>query len=268
MYILIYGNCQGGALYRYLQKYTSFTIDYMVNYDYIDKQLPLPIELLSRCDVFIYQPIEDFRGIYSTEHIMTLLQPKCQCISFPYLFFLGYAPDEQDYSKKALTISAGYPYGRWPYDNSKIIELLSSEKHLTVPDIINYIQRDDFISQDYLIERTQYSLETLRHKEHNCTIQVADFIEREYTRELLFYTRNHPTNILLDEVFRQICDHLKIPHISIRHDEPYLYATISLIYPCVQKYLNLEFPIPSPMFNHQTYSVEEFIDEYVKLHHD
>jgi hypothetical protein len=266
MHILIYGNCQGGSVYRYLQKYTTkFTLDYMVNYEYIFKQLPLPGDLISRCDIFIYQPIEETRGIYSTKHIMTLLKPTCRCISFPYLFFYGYAPDEHDYSKKEATISSTCLFGNWPYDNHKILELLSRDGKLTGSEISEQIQRDDFISKEFLMEKTSYSITTLRRHESNCTVQVADFIEREYRKHLLFYTRNHPTNVLLDEVFRQLCAQLEIPHVSIRNDKPYLDATVSLIYPCVHKYLTLEFPIPLPRFNNKTYTLDAFIDEYIKI---
>jgi len=65
--IIFYTNCQSNGIIPNLHlNMKNITIYNLVNYHYIQNRLPLPIDILKICDIFIYQPIDKKHNIYST----------------------------------------------------------------------------------------------------------------------------------------------------------------------------------------------------------
>ena len=94
--IIFYTNCQSFGLIPNIElNMKNITIHHLINYQYIQNNLALPINVLNNCDIFIYQPIDKKHHIYSTENdnstknIISFLPNHCLKISFPYIYNSG-----------------------------------------------------------------------------------------------------------------------------------------------------------------------------------
>ena len=87
---VIYANCQERGFHVCLEKSEAFCEQYEIhlyeNYAMMIHKDPLPVDILKQADLFIYQPLADRHGIYSSEHIKSYLPPHCKTISFPYIY--------------------------------------------------------------------------------------------------------------------------------------------------------------------------------------
>jgi hypothetical protein len=72
----------------------------ILNYEYIREERELPLDVIKKADIFIYQPIDRKHGIYSTDlsvenNILSHLSPNCKKVTFPYIYnsaFWGFVP--------------------------------------------------------------------------------------------------------------------------------------------------------------------------------
>ena len=194
---IIYANCQNELLAEYLLKSPSF------NQEYTIKRFPVHLlmqgkktisdELLKRAKLFIYQPVKDIHGICSSRYISNKLPSDCQRISFPPLYFTGYHPQ---YCKNPVNkiIKPIYPFGVMPYGDSNIISMLTQSN--SVSEIIERLSNTNYYSQEFLLANVDKSLAELSRREAMLNIKVSDFIRENYQHYYLFYTVNHPSDIM------------------------------------------------------------------------
>ena len=209
--LLIYTNCQGVEIKKYLESINSFNEDYRVISVFMPhwfndssvlnggvnemKILPNGLkDLLKTIDIFIYQPFSPRRGIFSTtgtNSILNYLNKHCKKISFPSLYadiFPLYT--EGSYIKGLSTIENLIQNG---YSNSEIINLYYSGQ-------LNFD----------LQSRFDFCLEFMKTKELSCDISASDFIKENIKKYRLFDTQNHPSEILIGYVVNQILEILNI----------------------------------------------------------
>ena len=89
MKIYLYGNCQAkdGLGHLILSITNEHQLFPCLVHRYIENKTPLDKETLKQADVFIYQPIHDRHGEYSTNYIIkNILKKDCKTISFPYIY--------------------------------------------------------------------------------------------------------------------------------------------------------------------------------------
>lgn len=274
---IIYANCQNKLLAEYLLKSPIFNREYTIKkfpvHLLIQGKKRIPDELLKRAKLFIYQPVKDIHGICSTKHILNKLPSDCQCISFPPLYFKGYHPQ---YCKNPVNkvIKPVYPFGVMPYGDSNIISML--EQGQSVSEISEKLSDPDFYSREFLLSNVNSSLVELARREATLNIKVSDFIKNNYQHHYLFYTVNHPTDILGIYVVNQI---LKSIDISPLNEELYVrkYTTGILdkqqtpIYPSVIKKMQLIFIDENAVYKHSSFctnnmTLNRYIDEYANLY--
>lgn len=235
-----------------------YTYAYICNYHVIINEHPFPTSLFQYADLFIYQPIHD-HGNYDTDYIKNhLLKKECVCISCPFMFFLGYQPD-----CVGQHLNPYFPYGFQELNNH------ISTGQYTVDELIDLSKRDDFLSPDYIIERMNFSLNFLKNTEKSTTIIISDFIEENYKKRKLFFTVSHPTNVLLAEFFKRLLNVLNLSDDCIENGQfmqsEIFAGLITPIYPCVEKFLGLEFENDDICSNEKHMSYDTFIHEYYRL---
>jgi len=211
MNVVIYTNCQGDELKKYLVMSPEFNREYRINlvfkpHLYNDsslenggvnqtKSLPsILLENLKNSDVFIHQPFSSRRGIFSTEgedSVIKYLKDSCKVTTFPSLYadiFPIYT--EGKYIKGLKNIEDLLISG---HNKSDILEMLDSG-------LINF----------YLKDRLDFSLEFMEKKENVCNIKASQFIQENIKNFRLFDTQNHPTEILMSFISNKIFEDLGI----------------------------------------------------------
>lgn len=112
--IVIWANCQGGAVSLMLNKYYSdlFNIYTYVNYEYMKNKIKLP-DFMYTCDVFIYQNYSDNNDEYNLQNILNNILPKESIkICFPTLHrnYLQF-PFDVNSPENQNSINIKYPHG-------------------------------------------------------------------------------------------------------------------------------------------------------------
>lgn len=272
--VLFYGNCQALALFRLWKKYfpLSFYYDYVCNYDLLKlntNQYPPEFAL---ADIVVFQPLQG-HGFWDTQFLHKHVKPETLFISFAYLYFLGYFPDSiKDPQNDILTKNQETPFGLFPYGHSMIRSRLLQGKQVKLDSI--------WFSEGHIQGKLQYGLDTLREKEKETSVKMADFIASHFRSVRLFHSVNHPTNFLLFELANRIAllfpgnQLLQFPSSSssslgteIKESKEELLDTWtgSIIYPSVRDALQLQFDTSTIRFKaDQIVSLEEWIESYKK----
>ena len=87
---IIFGNCQCSGVrefLKYSEFYSIYELHQFANWELIENNGSLPINLLTNADLIIYQQLSDIHGCYSTNannsnSFFKLLKPGCIKISF------------------------------------------------------------------------------------------------------------------------------------------------------------------------------------------
>lgn len=270
MIIVFYGNCQAMILRDIIQtELPDIQCHYICNYEYICSGKALPHDVLEKADVFVYQPLCN-HGTYDTGHVIDhCLSKTCKTISFHYNYFLGYFPDNFTNERNEATKTEEYPFGMFPYGLQEISKL--AEAGVSISNIIERALTHDFLSETVIREKLDYSIQTMRR--YKVDVDVTDFILKNYARIRLFYTVNHLTNVLLEElvngVLVRILGESKHTHVKVSDMPEFMAWQICPIYPCVKRTLNISFDTDDIVYkaNRSPSSFQEFITDYVNVLH-
>jgi hypothetical protein len=150
--------------------------------------------IISSCDVLIHQPK------VSDKFNLSLLPAKCSKYSFPIIYnnglFIMFNWHDSVYNKEAIL--------NLHVSENRAILMLKNMR-------IDFNCRERFMS----------SINILRGNEKECLCKVSDFILENYRKERLFYTQNHPSNLVLYYIIHQIFPKLFIPMAAGNFSESY-----------------------------------------------
>ena len=142
---------------------------------------------------------------------------------------------------------------------------------------MNFIERQDFISEDEVKICVEKSFAELKKREWACDIHMLDFVTDNYLRQQIFYSPNHPTQNVIMELAHRILNFMDISDKSFFMTDALLDIRNSLIgqdipiYPKVKKILGLQNSIDEYFANRYlpnwTFRANylDFLIEYVKL---
>lgn len=186
---IFYGNCQIiNDLYDKLILVNVFKNKYEVlryvnhDRDNIISLKVIDINKLKKCSLFIYQPLNDKHGVYSTNNIKKYLSIDCKTIGIPYIYNSSFYSIYWEKASPRWTINTLINCG---YRNiiKYIKEDISIDKILEMYDNLEI----DF----YFKERFENCIEILKFKEKECDVKVSDFIINNYKNIKLFVSQNH-----------------------------------------------------------------------------
>lgn len=206
MKILIYANCQGEAIKKLLQTQNlKLNITHVSNYNCIHKNIPISIDLINQQDLFLYQPIKRERGKHSTDYILSNINQKIKCISFPYLYNTGMWCMVLNNNNLKNGFNNSYVDFN---ENTRISGLNQIKNYYNIDTLINdfYEEKIDFNLKFRFIE----SLNKLKNIEKNTDIKICDFILKNYKKIQMFYRDCHPSVDLMVEITKQICKKINI----------------------------------------------------------
>jgi len=190
--IVIYANCQGGALIKTLEENPQF----LEKFSYIKvppvqlikskEQIDHLVSSIKATDVLIYQHIQgdNFHNDIKTNSLLKHLKPNAIQISFPSLYFDAYFPH--------LGIMTGLT-GPLNLVHDFIIAYCFT-KGLSSNDILSIIQNEKLYPKKFSLNTTLATIEAIKQRENNneCDIKITNFIQENFNKEKLFNQFNHP----------------------------------------------------------------------------
>jgi hypothetical protein len=286
---LIYGNCQAGIIHKaFLQTdlVNFYDTTYIIchhnkfnNIDFID---------ISQFDLIITMPIYEHIFYKSTSNMLSKKRNDCIVIIFPSLYFDFYFPnltylkikkDESGDVDQLLSPNVFHDQNLLNiYKNYGNNEKILIEKYKDI------VFSPDFYSKDHYTEKYNKSIDNLKKRllrsfdlykafEPIHFIDVIDFIENNYRKDLLFYSNPHPKyeyviKIICEEILSIIKkEDIKIPqnlppsasdgNQGYSFKLPLYYSISSLVDFDVKKYM-------LPILKNTVTAIED----YVKIHID
>lgn len=274
MKLLILANCQAVALSKICEKITTAdgaplfqVLTVKPVYEMTKEERPRLEGLLQECDILLYQPHfkHKFTPEWRTSDYWVANTTAQYKVSFQSLFFSAYNP-ELTYvrNKHGQHLNEGFV----DYHDKRILKLFLQDKPETeIADFFSSIQPVE-------IDITQVLADSLkemktREVEQNLVIKVSGFIEKNFTKQRLFYTYNHPANAVLYEVVRQllvIVGHESSILVPIKNELlRFDYFPIS---PAVEKFLGLEFSDNQDeyLIQGEEYNKQSLVKRYLEIY--
>ena len=223
MYITLYSTCQGDGIRSYLKYYFKkphHEINIIHNYKLVLNKENINYDLLKKTNIFIYQEMPPKWGKYSTDstvknNILTHLNDNCIKITIPYVFIdwlwsLSRATRPNS-TAEFNEINNNRDY---KYINKEVIINLKENGH-NLKSILHLYDTGK-IDFNYK-KRMTNCINILKEKEKTCDVKISDFIMKHYRKYNLMNTINHPNNIVIEEMSKQILKILKIDHKDFHH---------------------------------------------------
>ena len=272
--VVVIGNCQAGALELMLRTNDAFTDRFeLVSFPPVHEipatMVPDLHRAVASAAVVIPQRIEESyrNGIGLGTETLAAIAGSATVVRWPSVFWAGYFPD-----LFYLRDAAGRPVvgGQFEYHDRLILQAYVAG--IDVADVCSLLADPQRPSDAPAWEANATAELDLRGQ--GCDIQVASFIASRFRDELLFFTMNHPANVLLGFIAQQITELLGIPG-RVEHRRLPAEVLGSTFYPlhaCHVRALQLEFGAEfgaghTPfMLNWVTYepakAVQAFFDYY------
>lgn len=278
---LIYGNCQTEIMANMLEYNEEFSQRYVLLrvpqiHMYRDEeqieQLFYKHDLMQLKQLFIYQNVREnnrFNAKLGTKNILMRISNKCKKIPIHNIYFDGYFiqydADDSRYYKNMNQKD-------FPYTDGIVDELIKRNK--SIDEILELVLDEDFISKEEVYAKCEDSINNLRQREKDVDIPIVDYIEQNYRNEQLFYTYNHPKNIVMYEYVRRILKALGIGNTDTFTEEELNmeFGTLRAannfpIYPCVISALGLkryEYKMRISHITPRLVAMKEYIREYIE----
>jgi len=264
--VLIHGNCQTWWVKFYLKTNKEFTDKYIIlstpricSKTCLQNFIELnEFNLFNYVDLFITQQISDknrFALELSTNSIISLLRPDCQIVKISNLYFSGYFPQSKSCEILILSDLIESEKGIFPFGDSNIDKFLSMG--YKTEEIISMLKNEDFYTKEFLEERAKNEIETFRKIEEPVDVKMADYIEENYKKELLFLSSNHPIAKVIMELTRRLLAYLGNENIEVYYTvSDILKGRDEILYPSVIKAFNLD-----KNYNYMMYYLHKSIDD-------
>ena len=218
---IVFGNCQTIRIISYLtynvgflKKYFLITLPAVFSYndniiDIIDENF------WEICDLFITQYIKEdneYSSRLSTKSLIKKLNSNVKIVIIPNLYFTGY---HVQYKKNDYNIDTNlHQSGRFPYGDTFIDSFLEKNnkdyEFINKYKIINDICNIDFLEKNTILKNINDSLEEFTKRESICDVHIIDYIKENFCYEQLFFSPNHPSNVLLVELTNRILNYIGI----------------------------------------------------------
>jgi len=270
--ILFYGNCQLEPIKEFILfncKNYNVTLIECFSTTLSDIEFDA---IIKKSDIIITQPIcENYRNMYylSSNYVVNKCNPNCKIIFINNLYFDFYYINTT-YNKNNIN--------KLYYDFHDIKE--GFNKKIKIYYILkNYINNINYKSKKELLSiadnsilklETKYNDMLQYSKEYTYFISISDYIKDNYKDNLLFYSPNHPTKILLQYASKKIIE--KINEIGFdchfnydNHVDHFDYFKC-IIYSCIQPCVNFNIDDHEPFINSETdvYKIVELYYNHYK----
>lgn len=210
--VVIYGNCHTTIIKELLRTSDEFNSNYIIldilPIQNIKDPKYLQNDAFHECDVFIHQSIwkkNRYGEEYASESIIAMLKPGCRVIAIPNVYHLPmcFFPN---YSSK---LEFCYKNGSTVFFRDSIIDELYRD-NVSIRKIEKEYNRIDKFEEKNLKNQYDKFIQTVKKREVDWDIKVADFIDENKAKHRLFYDPNHPANYFFKYVTGKLLELLDI----------------------------------------------------------
>ena len=268
---ILYGNCVGKALVKFLKRKREFLDTYEIIHirSFIhptEGAARVPFDTVKNCSLFLFQ-----RGHLQYPEFYSRLPSNCRIISFPILRFTSLWPLERRDPRSKPEPEKGYISGKYPYGDLLVMKLL--KRGLAVEQIFEqYISTklSDVIDIDKIHKRNLIAMKELDAK---CDLPLNWYVEKNFTKERLFLTPNHPTTELITMQVNLILNSIGMNGLSLSVEnkikkKPPLQRIHHPVHPQVIRHFNLQWIDINAKYRHYDFGwfgFEEFLKRYIEL---
>lgn len=208
---VIIGNCQAGALEIMLRTSKAFTnrfefVSFPPVHEIPETIVPELHQAVADAAVVIPQRVdESYRdGIGLGTETLTAIAGTAHVVRWPSVYWAGYSPD-----LFYLRDAAGEPVIDDVFDYHDRLILRAYAAGVDAEGVCRLLE-DPERPSDAQIWATNSTAE-LGLRGSDCEVQVTSFVSSNFRDQLLFFTMNHPANVLLGFIAQQITELLGIP---------------------------------------------------------
>lgn len=254
--IAIVGNCQARPLAQIIQSlvpYVNITGIAIVHLLH-DAQQPEYAPIFESADLILAQRVTDNYHCSFVRNAELRNKYGDRVRVWPNLYYAGYNP-ELFYIRGEARKPLRGPMG--DYHSKTIFD--AWRRGLNIDEAMQLHHNDDYNSQAYG-DIPNKSLEELRKREEETDVRIVEWIVERMWRQRLFFTFNHPAQVLIRELGRRLVqaagvNMLDLPDASINQHEPLGQYRCS-INPWVAKYFNCKFNEPEIIKGNEVLSVD------------
>jgi hypothetical protein len=208
---IVFGNCQATALERMLKTSNGFAKRFKVRtfpavHEITPKKVVKLHASLEQCDLLVVQRVsESYRGLGVGTKTLAAMAPKATIVRWPDAYWGGYFPD-----LFYLRDAAGQSVVNGPFDYHDRVILHAFASGLGVDETIQLLTDPDqpLTTEGWMRD----AVENLRIREHETDIAISAFVESAFDRALLFFTMNHPANIVLRYMAEHVLQLIGLPN--------------------------------------------------------
>jgi Polysaccharide biosynthesis enzyme WcbI len=210
--VVVVGNCQAASLEMLLATNERFSerfefVSFPPVHEIPAARIPeLHAAVASAAAVIPQRVDEDYRdGLgLGTDTLARLAADTATVVRWPSMYWAGYVPD-----LFYLRDAAGQPIVDGPFDYHDRVILQAYADGLDAPATRRLLADPDRPS-DAPAWAAKASAE-LEIRGRDCDVQIAALIAERFREQLLFFTMNHPTNLMLGLIAQQITELIGIP---------------------------------------------------------
>jgi|GEM_PF-4299563 len=268
--IIIYSNCQGGWFYQKLQFVKglkdNFNIIYLPNFAHPTMHpTQKDFELVKKCKYIILQTSamnKDFA--YNDD-----LPADCSIIKVPALFNKLLWPFNQSDSRSK--VEEGFPFGRFPYGDSILNELMA--QNLKPEEIVKIYMELDFEKRIDLTRYEELFWEEIEYTDTFSDIKVYPYMQRYFPDESMFDTINHPVKKTMWNIYKPVEDYILLASgLPTEATDPRLYdfeiGDVQIpIHPFLLKHFKLRWAGKNAKFRFRNslLTFEEYLYKYISF---
>lgn len=268
--ILFIGNCQASAIANILNLDKNiFDVSIISIHLPFDQEKTL--DCIKNADIIVAQRIRQAYGNASTISVLEHRKYNSVVILYNSCYMKLYYFDSTYYTYNNIGINEPCPY----HYNSIIN---SYKNNLSVDQCDEYYIKNKFLQNknqllsifnndlEQLSLRYKDIIDMVHSKKQTYTIDIVNFIRNNYNRYLLFYSFNHPANILLKYICEQIVDILKIKN-TINNSTTQLGQHRCILYTCLSNILDFDISkYPTRINNIINTNSKNIINEYYTIY--
>lgn len=261
------GNCQANPISQTISQSSDFTRLFDVEcFPAVHVMTPEDVERLhlaipQASVTFLQQVADGYRdniGL-STSELSSLVPSNGTLITCPSIYFSGYNP-ELFYLKteNGTSLTQDFDY------HHKVIFDAYSRRKSPEQALSALKSRFTFTSEPKL---AQQSINELASRETINSVKISPYIDEHWTTSRLFWTFNHPTQEVIDNVVDQVLEILGLPKSRPPLEGDLLDGTYYPILPGVRRGLGLKFTEKQKFrIRKREYGFKSVIEKYYRLY--
>ena len=224
--VLLNGSCASATFLPFLTTNKEFNKRYEIEnlklvFMLTEDDLKEYFEKIKNCDILITQPImgEVYKKMGTdTETVKSLMKDGARLIKMPMPYFRGYYPEQfyiHDENGAIVNDCGELPA---PYHNKIIFWGFINNK--TSDEILNLLMAKKNMKN--ISKIAQDSIKEMQSREIGLDFKISDFIEKNYKEKRLFWSINHPTNLMIRHMTKEILKLLGIKKPFFQFERKYV----------------------------------------------